>query len=217
MPKVGADFVWRMEDVLELYAEPFDRARPVICFDERPCQLLADVQPPTAAQAGQVARQDYEYVRKGHCNVFMTCQPRAGWRHIQVTDQRKQGDFAACMRDLVDLHFPDASVIRVVLDNLSTHSAAALYATFAPAEARRILRKLDFHYTPKHGSWLNMAEIEISILVRQCLKQRLPDQAALRTQTDAWMRQRNAQRATISWSFDVHNARSKLQRLYPTL
>lgn len=217
MPQVGADFVWRMEDVLELYAEPFDPKRPVICFDERPCQLLADVHALLPPQPGQVARHDYEYERKGHCNLFMTCQPLAGWRHTQITDQRKSGDFAVCMRDLVDVHFPDATLIRVVLDNLSTHSPAALYATFAPHEARRLLRKVEFHYTPNHASWLNMAEIELSILVRQCLRQRIPDQSALRAHTNAWMHQRNSQHTLISWSFDVLNARSKLKRLYPIL
>jgi len=215
MAQVGADFVWRMEAVLELYAEPLDQKRPVICFDERPCQLIGDITPPLPPQPGQLARQDYEYKRNGSCNLFMTCQPLAGWRHTQVTAHRTKTDFALCMRDLVDLHFPEADLIRVVLDNLNTHSPAALYDTFAPHEARRLLRKLEFHFTPKHGSWLNMAEIELSILTRQCLPRRLASQQDLHAETQAWQRTRNHHATKISWSFDVHLARSKLARLYP--
>jgi transposase len=212
---VGSDFVWRMEDVLELYAEPYKPWQPVICFDERPVQLLADTRDPLPLKPGQPQRYDYEYQRRGHCNLFIFCQPLAGWRHVKATPQRCKVDFAECMRELVDVHFPHAEVIRIVLDNLNTHTPAALYDAFSPMEARRILRKLCFHFTPKHGSWLNMAEIEISILSRQCLKQRIGSIEALQQLTSAWQQQRNAQQATINWSFDVSRARTKLARLYP--
>lgn len=204
-----------MEAVLDLYAQPLDATQPVVCFDERPCQLLAEVTEALPMQAGQVARQDYEYERQGMCNLFMLCQPLAGWRHTTVTEQRKKGDFAVCMQELVDVHFPQAERIRVVLDNLNTHSPAALYEAFAPQEARRLLRKLDFYYTPKHGSWLNMAEIELSIVSRQCLKRRIAERTLLAQETTAWHERRNAQHALIRWSFKVEDARTKLARLYP--
>jgi transposase len=204
-----------MEEVLDVYAQPLDPACPVVCFDERPCQLLAEVVEPLPTRAGQAARVDYEYQRRGVCNLFMLCQPLAGWRHTSVTQQRTKTDFAQCLRELVDVHFPNAPMIRVVLDNLSTHTPAALYETFSPEEARRLLRRLTFHYTPKHGSWLNMAEIELSVLVRQCLRQRLPDIDALAAETSAWQTRRNAERATITWSFKLEDARTKLARLYP--
>jgi hypothetical protein len=206
-----------MEDVLDLYGEPYQEKRPVICFDERPCQLLGEVYAPLPMQVGQPRRQDYEYERNGTANLFMMCQPLAGWREVKVTDHRKKGDFAECMRELVDIHFPDAEIIRVVLDNLNIHSPGSLYETFLPQEARRILRKLEFHFTPKHGSWLNMAEIELAILSRQCLKQRLPDQEQLVHQTQSWTAQRNTQQAKINWCFDVQQARTKLIHLYPNL
>ena len=204
-----------MEDVLDLYAEPFKPWQPVVCFDERPCQLLADTRETIPMEPGQPKRYDYEYERHGTCNLFMICQPLAGWRQVKVTARRTKVDFAECMRELVDVHFPHAEVIRVVLDNLNTHTPGALYEAFAPEEARRILRKLEFHYTPKHGSWLNMAEIEISIVSRQCLKQRIGEQAQLRQETVAWVAKRNEQKAIIHWCFDVHQARTKLARLYP--
>ena len=204
-----------MEDVLDLYAEPFKPWQPVVCFDERPCQLLADTRETIPMEPGQPKRYDYEYERHGTCNLFMICQPLAGWRQVKVTARRTKVDFAECMRELVDVHFPHAEVIRVVLDNLNTHTPGALYEAFAPEEARRLLRKLEFHYTPKHGSWLNMAEIEISIVSRQCLKQRIGEQAQLRQETVAWVAKRNEQKAMIYWCFDVHQARTKLARLYP--
>ena len=204
-----------MEDVLELYAEPYKPWQPVICFDERPCQLLADTRAPLPMRPGRPQRYDYEYERRGHCNLFIFCQPLAGWRHVKATQQRCKVDFAECMRELVDVHFPQAEVIRVVLDNLNTHSPAALYDAFSPAEARRILRKLRFHFTPKHGSWLNMAEIEILILSRQCLKQRIDSIETLQELTSAWQQRRNAKQATINWCFDLSRARTKLARLYP--
>jgi hypothetical protein len=204
-----------MEDVLDLSAEPLDPQRPQVCFDERPVQLLGDVYLPMSAQPGQKRRVDYEYERHGTANLFVMCQPLAGWREVKVTETRKKVDFAQCMKDLVDVHFPEAVVIRVVLDNLNTHTPGALYEAFEPEEARRILRKLEFHYTPKHGSWLNMAEIEISILSRQCLKQRLATLDDLKRQTAAWTQQRNDQHARIQWCFDVRQARTRLARLYP--
>ncbi len=204
-----------MEDVLELYAEPYKAWQPVICFDERPYQLLADTREPLSMQPGQPHRYDYEYERRGHCNLFIFSQPLVGWRHVKVTAQRRKVDFAACMRELVDIHFPHAEVIRVVLDNLNTHTPAALYDAFSPAEARRILRKLRFHFTPKHGSWLNMAEIEISILSRQCLKQRIDSMERLQQLASTWQQRRNEKTATINWSFDLSRARTKLARLYP--
>ena len=204
-----------MEDVLDLYAQPLDPQRPQVCFDERPVQLLGDVYEPLPVQPGQKRRIDYEYERHGTANLFVMSQPLAGWREVKVTEVRKKGDFAHCMQDLVEVHFPEAVVIRVVLDNLNIHTPGALYEAFEPAEARRILRKLEFHYTPKHGSWLNMAEIEISILSRQCLKQRIATLDDLKRLTTRWTQQRNDRQARIKWCFDVSQARTKLARLYP--
>lgn len=204
-----------MEDVLDLYAEPFDPQRPVVNVDERPCQLVADVVPPLPVQPGHPHRYDFQYERHGSCNLFMLCQPLAGWRQVEVTAQRKTVDFAECMRQVVDVHFPDAEVIRVVCDNLNTHSPAALYQAFKPDEARRLLRKLEFHYTPKHASWLNMAEIEISVLSRQVLQQRIASMEALAALAAAWVQGRNARKASITWSFRLTDARTKLARLYP--
>jgi hypothetical protein len=205
-----------MEDVLDEYAKPYDVQRPKVCLDERPCQLLAESREPLPMQPGQPLRYDYEYVRQGSCNLFMVFEPLTGWRHALVTAQRKKEDFALFMRDLVDVHFPQADKISVVLDNLNIHSPAALYTAFEPDEALRILHKLEFHYTPKHGSWLNMVEIELSILVRQCLGQRLRDIPTLQRQVSAWQDRRNAQRATVHWQFSVDKARTKLARLYPS-
>jgi hypothetical protein len=204
-----------MEDVLDLYAEPYQPWRPVVCFDERPVQLLGETRAPLPMQPGQVRRYDYEYQREGTANLFVMCQPLAGWREVKTTSRRTKVDFARCMQALVDVHFPYAEVIRVVLDNLNTHTPAALYDAFAPEEARRLLRKLEFHFTPKHGSWLNMAEIEISILSRQCLKQRLSSLDHLADVSRKWTTARNAQQAMIEWCFDVTQARTKLVRLYP--
>lgn len=209
--------MWRMEDVLELYAQPYNPRYPQVCFDERPMQLLADVLDPLPPRSGHPRRYDHEYERKGTANLFIMCQPLTGWREVKATHQRKKVDFAACMKELVDVHFPEAEVIRIVLDNLTTHTPAALYDVFLPDEARRILRKLEFHFTPKHGSWLNMAEIEISVLTRQCLKQRIDSFQRLQEVTQWWTTQRNQQQAKINWCFDVSTARTKLTRLYPSL
>ena len=203
-----------MEDVLELYAEPFKAWQPVVCVDERPCVLHDDTHPPVPAKPGRKARFDYEYQRNGTCNLFMLYQHAAGWRHAEVTERRTKTDFAHLMRDLVDVHFPHAEKIRVVLDNLNTHTQASLYIAFPPAEARRILSKLEFHYTPKHASWLNMVEIELSVAVHQCLKRRIPDIDTLKRELAAWQTVRNAQHATIQWMFDVEKARTTLAYIY---
>jgi hypothetical protein len=205
-----------MEDLLDLYAEDFDPLRPVVCFDELPYQLVAETRLPLPLQPGKPLRYDYEYRRNGTCNLFVFFQPLAGWRHVEVTEQRTKRDFAYRMKDLVDVHFPQAEVIRMVLDNLNTHSPAALYEVFEPQEARRIVRKLEFHYTPLHGSWLNMAEIEISVLERQCLDRRLAEAPMVRSEVLAWETLRNDQHASVDWRFTTAKARSKMQFLYPS-
>ena len=213
---MSAEFVAQMEDVLDLYAEPYDAKRPKVNFDETSRQLLADKHAPLPAQPAQPMRYDYTYERHGTRNLFVLCEPQAGWRHVAVTEHRTKVDFAHQMRWLVDERYPEAEVIRVVLDNLNTHKAASLYEAFAPAEARRIAKKLEFHYTPKHGSWLNMAEIELSILARQCLARRIPTEASLTEEVAAWEARRNHEQATIDWRFSIHEARQKLHRLYPS-
>ena len=204
-----------MEDVLDLYAEPHDPSRPVVCFDETSTQLLADVREPLPAHPGRPRRQDYEYRRAGTRNIFLTCEPLAGWRHVAVTERRTMQDFAHQMRWLVDVAYPDASVVRVVLDNLNVHRMASLYETFPAAEARRIAKHLEFHHTPKHASWLNMAEIEFSVLARACLQGRHGNEATLTGAIDAYETRRNAAKATIDWRFSTQDARTKLHRLYP--
>ena len=205
-----------MEDVLDLYAEPYDPQRPVVCFDETTTQLLAETRPALPPRPGLPLRQDYEYRREGTRNRFLACEPLAGWREVAVTEWRTMQDFARRMRWLADEAYPEAEVVRVVLDNLNTHRRASLYETFPAEEARRIARRLEFHYTPKHGSWLNMAEIEFSVLSRSCLKQRLSGEEALRREVDALVKERNAARATINWRFNTRDARTKLRRLYPS-
>jgi hypothetical protein len=204
-----------MEDVLDLYAQPYAACAPVVCFDETSKQLVAETRLPWPAAPGQPARYDYEYTRNGVANLFVQFQPLTGWRHVAVTQRRTKHDFAEQMKELVDVHFPTAIRIRVVLDNLNTHTKAALYEAFAPAEAKRIADRLEFHHTPKHGSWLNMAEIELSILTNQCLDRRIPDAAVLTQEVSAWERDRNAEHATVNWRFKVADARTKLKRLYP--
>jgi transposase len=215
IPTVNAEYVARMEDVLDLYAEAPDPQRPVVCFDETPRQLIGETRVPIPAAPGKPARIDYEYERRGTANVFLFVDVHRPWRHAKVTDHRTGLDFAACMRDLVDEHYPQADRIRVVLDNLSTHSAAALYQAFEPSEARRILRRLEFHFTPKHASWLNMVEIEIGVMVQQCLDRRIPDKATLVAEIVAWEQQRNREHAHINWVFTVDRARTKMGRVYP--
>ncbi len=203
-----------MEDVLDLYAQPLDPSRPVVCFDEMPVQMVSETRRPLPAKPGQPERYDYEYKREGVANTFMFFRPLAGWRHVKVTARRTKRDFADCMKDLVDIHFPDAEVIRVVLDNLNIHTLAALYAAFSPEEARRIASKLEFHYTPRHGSWLNMVEIELSVFDRQCLARRIPSRDALENEARAWQTARNACQATVNWRFTTEKARQKLHWLY---
>ncbi len=209
-------FVAAMEDVLALYAEPYDPQRPKVCFDETSRQLLADTTTPLPVRPGKPARCDYEYKREGRRNLFLFSEWQVGWRHVEVTEQRTKVDFAHQMKWLVDVCYPEAEVIRVVLDNLNTHGPGSLYEAFEPAEARRLVEKLKFHYTPKHGSWLNMAEIELSILQRQCLKRRIASEEMLKREVSAWEQQRNKTKETIDWRFSVTDAREKLQRLYPT-
>lgn len=206
-----------MEDVLELYAEPYDPERPVVCFDEKSLQLLADTRPPLPVMPGEAAHHDYEYRRQGTANLFVAVEPLAGRRQVRVTAQRTKLDFAREMKQLVDVDYPQAKCIRVVLDNLNTHRPASLYEAFAPEEASRLRHRLEFHHTPNHASWLNMAEIEISALSRQCLKRRLADSAALVTETAAWQTERNRAQVKIHWHFTVSDARSKLARLYPNI
>jgi transposase len=215
IPEINAEYVARMEDVLQLYAEIPDPRRPVVCFDETPRQLIGEARVPIPAEPGKPRRVDYEYVRNGTANVFMFIDVNRPWRHAKVTDQRTCIDFAECMRDLVDVHYPEADKIRVVLDNLSAHSAGALYQRFAPEEARRILNRLEFHFTPKHASWLNMVEIEIGVMVQQCLDRRIPDKDTLVAEVGRWERRRNAEGAKINWLFTVDRARQKIGRAYP--
>lgn len=217
IPKLDAEYVARMEDVLDLYAGTPDPKRPVVCFDESPNQLIGEVRSPIPAAPGQPQRYDCEYRRNGTVNLFVFLDAHRPWRHVKLTDRRAASDFAECMRELVDRHYPDADCIRVVLDNLSTHSAAALYRTFPPAEARRILRRLEFHYTPKHASWLNMVEIEIGVLRGQCLDRRIDSRKVMQAEIAAWQRQRNASGARINWMFSTEQARSKMARAYPKL
>lgn len=213
---VDAAFVCNMEDVLDLYAEPVDPKRPRVCVDERPVQLISEVRNVIPAAPGRPERHDYEYKREGTGNLFMIACPDRAWRQVKVTDRRGSLDFAHLLKDLVDVHFPDAEQIRLVMDNLNTHHLAVLYEVFDAPEARRIARKFEVHYTPKHGSWLNMAEIEFSVLANQCLDRRIPDQEQLRRECAAWAKRRNEMKAIIDWRFTSEVARVKLERLYPS-
>jgi transposase len=215
IPQVDGEYVARMEDVLDLYAEEPDPKRPVVCFDESPTQLIGEVRQPIPASPGQLERYDCEYTRNGTTNLFIFLDVHRSWRKVKVTDSRAAVDFAACMRDLTDVHFPKAERIRVVLDNLSTHSAGALYQAFPAAQARRVLRRLEFHYVPKHASWLNMVEIEIGVLRGQCLDRRIATQKELVSELAAWERQRNASGARVKWMFTTAKARAKMGRAYP--
>jgi transposase len=215
IPQINGEYVARMEDVLDLYAEAPDPERPVVCFDETPVQLIGEVRQPIPAEPGQLERYDYEYRRNGTVNLFVFLDVNRPWRKVKVTGRRTARDYAHCMRDLADTHYPEASCIRVVQDNLSTHTAGALYEAFPPAEARRILRRLEFHYTPKHASWLNMVEIEIGVLNCQCLGRRIDNADFLTSEIAAWERQRNAAGARIDWMFTTDKARAKMGRAYP--
>lgn len=222
-PQANAAFVAAMEDVLEVYTRPYDPRFPQVCMDEASKQLLAEVRAPlpprpaTAEHRGTPAREDYEYEREGTANLFLACEPLRGWRHVAVTARRTAVDWAHVIRDVVDGQYPEAERIVLVLDNLNTHRPASLYDAFAPAEARRLLERLEIHYTPKHGSWLDMAEIELSVLARQCLDRRIASREDLAREVAAWEEERNDAAVTIDWRFTTDDARIKLKHLYPTL
>ena len=213
---MSGEFVARMEDVLDLYQEDHDPDHPVVCFDETSKQLVKDVRPAIEARPGRVERYDTEYKRNGTRNLFMFCEPKGGWRHVEVTERRTAVDFAHQMRWLVDEAYPHAGVVRLVLDNLNTHKLGSLYEAFEPSEARRIAKRLELHYTPNHGSWLNMAEIEFSVFSRQCLSCRIGDEATLKREVSALERERNRAYAVINWRFSTQDARTKLQHIYPS-
>lgn len=215
-PEQNADFVCAMEDVLEVYQRPYNAARPVVCFDEQSKQLIGETRVPLPAAPGQAARIDYEYERNGTANLFMVFEPLAGRRRVKVTDRRTKQDFALVIRELVD-SYPAADKIVLVMDNLNTHKPASLYEAFAPDEARRILDKLEIHYTPKHGSWLNMAECELSVLTKQCLNRRIAEKSTLVREVTAWESARNTAECCIDWRFTTADARVKLKRLYPSI
>ena len=217
IPTADAAYVTAMEDVLDLYERPYDPQEPVMCFDETSKQLIAETRAPLTVKPGQPLRYDYEYERQGTRNLFLFFEPLANWRRVAVTKRRTQQDFAHQMQWVADERYPEAECIHIVLDNLNTHTAAALYETFPPADARRILNKLRFHYTPKHASWLNMAEIEFSVLSRACLRHRIPDEMTLKRHLTALVSERNTRQATVDWQFTCDDARIKLKRLYPSL
>lgn len=216
-PEQSAAFVCAMENVLEVYHRPYDPKRPVVCMDETSKQLVKETRTPPLVAPGHMERFDYEYQRNGTANVFMFCEPLAGRRRVTVTDRRTQCDWAEQVRTLLDVRYPRAERVTLVMDNLNTHSTASLYEAFEPAEARRLIARLDVVHTPKHGSWLNLAEIELSVLSRQCIGGRVPDKPTLVTAVDRWQRDRNTSRATIDWQFTTADARIKLRRLYPKI
>jgi len=206
-----------MEDVLEVYKQPYDPKRPQVCMDETSKQLLADTRLPISAKPGSTEKFDYEYKREGVANLFMFFEPLIGKRHVKVTERRTRKDWALAMRELSDVHYPDAEVIVIVMDNLNTHSSVSFYETFEPEEARRLSKRFEFHYTPKHGSWLNIAEIELSVLSRQCLDRRMPNQEFLEGEVKAWKDERNDQIVKVQWRFTTADARIKLKHLYPLI
>ncbi len=216
-PEANAEFVWHMEDVLEVYTRPYDERYPQVCMDETSKQLVGETRIPLPMKPGQAEKFDYEYARNGVAEVFLFCEPLAGERWVTVSDHRTRVDWAHTIKDLVDVRYPLAERIVLVLDNLNTHTPASLYETFAPAEAKRILDRLEIHYTPKHGSWLNIAEIELSILSRQCLDRRIPDKAELTAEVAAWEARRNATGGHVDWRFTTEDARIKLKKLYPSI
>jgi hypothetical protein len=216
-PKADAEYVWRMEDVIQTYLLPYNPACPVVCFDEACKQLFGQVRPALPPRPGSPARQDYEYERKGVCHQLMLCEPLRGWRHVRVSERRTRLDYAACVRELVEVHYPQARKIRLVQDNLNTHDGASLYEAFEPAVARRLLDKIEWHYTPKHGSWLNMAETEIRVMNGQCLGRRLDSQEQIAKEVAAWEKTRNARQVRVHWAFTLAAARRKLRKLYPSI
>lgn len=216
-PKTSATFVANMEDVLDVYEKPYDPAYPVVCMDEAGKQLIGEVREPLPVRPGSPTKQDSEYKRGGMANLFMAFEPLAGRRHVQVTARKTSIDFAHFMKQLADEHYREARQIVLVCDNLSTHSRAAFYEAFEPAEARRLAQRFEWHYTPKHGSWLNVAEMELSVLARQCLDRRIPDQEKLSQEVAAWQRQRNDNAVSVNWQFTTADARIKLRKLYPVV
>jgi hypothetical protein len=216
-PQANAEFVCAMEDVLEVYTRPYDPRRPQVCLDETSQQLVADTREPLPTTPGQSARIDYEYARKGTATLFMVFEPLAGQRRVKVTERRTAVDFAQLIQELVYGQYSQAEQIVLVMDNLNTHKPASLYEAFAPAEARRLMERLEIHYTPKHGSWLSMAETELSVLTTQCLNRRIPDPTTLTQEVAAWERQRNTAKSRVNWRFTTHDARIKLKRLYPSI
>ena len=207
--------MYHMEDLLDLYAEPFEPNRPVVCFEEQPYQLLGDGIQPLLPEPGQSYREDYTYERQGTCNFFMIFQPLAGWRHVKITDHRPALDYAHCLKEIVQIHFPSTACLCLVQDNLNTHKLSALYEAFPPKEARHLIKKLELQYTPKHASWLNMAETEFSVLNRQCTQQRFPDREHLEQDVTVWEHERNSKKATVNWTFTIAQARKKMKRAYP--
>ncbi len=214
-PRHNAEFVYHMENVLEAYLRPYDPRFPLICMDELSKQLTIEIRQALKVRPGRTECFDSEYQRNGTANIFIFTEPLSGWRHVAVTDQRTRTDWALEVRKLVDVHRPNAERITLVMDNLNTHSLGPLYEAFAPEEARRIINRLEVVHTPKHGSWLNMAEIELNVLTRQCLDRRIPDKPTLMEETSAWQKARNGKDATIDWRFTAENARIKLKHLYP--
>ena len=216
-PEANGEFVWRMEAILELYKLPYDPLYPVVCMDEASKQLVGEVRQPQGMRPGQVVRQDGEYERKGTCNLFMFFEPLRGWRHVWVTDQRRKVEWACCVKELLDVHYPKAAKVRLVCDNLNTHSGGSLYQAFVAREAKRLCDRLEFNPTPKHGSWLNMAETELSVLSGQCLDRRMESKEMVVNEVTPWEAHRNEAEAKVRWRFTTEKARVKLEKLYPVL
>nr|WP_238354178.1 IS630 family transposase [Paenibacillus sp. 23TSA30-6] len=215
--KSSSEFVARMEDILETYALPYDPEIPLICMDEQPVQLLDHSRPAQQMKPGQVRREDYEYVRKGSCSLFMFTEPLAGWRHVQASERRTKVDWSLQVQELLEVHYPRAQRVRLVMDNLNTHTISSLYETFAPEQALSLAKRLEIHYTPKHGSWLNMAEIELSALTIQCLSRRIASMEELQREVTAWEVERNQAQKSVDWQFTTEQARGKLKHLYPEI
>jgi len=214
-PKQNAEFVAKMEDVLEVYGLPYDEDIPVVCMDEQPVQLLDNKLKPLPMKPGKQEKEDYQYVRGGVCNIFIFTEPLAGWRHVHVSQRRTKVDWALHIQELLDVHYPNAKKIRLVMDNLNTHSISSLYETFKPEIALKLAKRLEIHYTPKHGSWLNVAEIELSVMTMQCLSRRIAAAEVLQSELAAWETQRNSEQKSVHWQFSTADARDKLKFLYP--
>lgn len=215
--KYNAEFVARMEDILEVYALPYDQNIPLICMDEQPCQLLDEKLEPLAMRVGSIKKEDYEYVRKGTCSIFVFTEPLKGWRHVHASERRTKIDWALQIEELLEVHYPNAEKIRLVMDNLNTHSISSLYVAFPAEKALRLAKRLEIHFTPKHGSWLNIAEIELNVMTLQCLGRRIPSIEFLNSELAAWQQQRNSSLKTVHWHFSTATARDKLKHLYPKL